>query len=166
MTLNRLHPLTPVLAAVLLLSGCWFYSFSGSTLPPHIDSVAVPLFSDTSAEFGIDQQLTDTVIEVISTDNTLRISSADRAASIINGSITRITDRPDTYDQAENASAFRITITVHVIFEDVKKNVILWKEDFTQWGRYDNAATSREDGIKQAVDKLAEEILNKTVSGW
>lgn len=164
--MNRLAPLTLSIASALLVSGCWYYSFSGSTLPPHIDSVAIPLFTDTSAEFGIDQQLTDTVIEVISTDNTLRISSVGRAASIIKGNITRITDRPDTYDQAENASAFRVTISIRVAFEDAKKNVVLWEEDFTQWGRYDNAATSREDGIKEAVDKLAEEILTKTVSGW
>ncbi|MBN2416646.1 hypothetical protein JXO52_12440 [bacterium] len=164
--MNKPYPLTAAVAAALLLSGCWYYSFSGSTLPPHIDSVAVPLFTDTSAEFGIDQQLTDKVIEVISTDNTLRIEGAGRAASIIKGSITRITDRPDTYDQAENASAFRVTITIHVLYEDVKKNITLWEEDFTQWGRYDNASISRESGISEAVEKLAEEILNKTVSGW
>ena len=166
MILNKPHLLPALVPVLMLFAGCWYYSFSGSTLPPHINSVAVPLFTDTSAEFGIDQLLTDTVIDVISTDNTLAISSIQGASSILKGSITRITDRADTYDQQENASAFRITISVNVIFEDLRKNTVLWEETFSHWGRYDNASITREDGIREAANKIAEEILNRTVSGW
>jgi len=153
---------------LIIISGCGIYSFSGSTLPTHIKSVAIPLFEDNSnsAEFGIDQQLADALIEAISRDNTLSIGSTRNANSILKGVITRITDQPDTYDKSENASAFRITISIKVVFEDIKKRKQMWEENFSQWGRYDNASVSRDDGIKAAVDKLANDILNRTVSGW
>ena len=145
---------------------CGVYSFSGSTIPAHIKTVAVPLFEDRTSEFGIDQQLTDLLLETISQDNTLKIGSARDADSMLKGVIERVTDDAGVYDQAEQVSSFRITISIKVTFEDLKKKKVLWEETWSQWGRFDYADISREDGIKEAVEKLSIDILNHTVSGW
>lgn len=167
--MNRMHEreMIPIRIAViggcLLLAGCGIYSFSGSTIPGHIKTVAVPLFEDATAEIGIDQQITDAVIEALVQDNTLRIADARGADSILRGKITSVSDRAGQYDSQENASDFRITLTIQVAFEDVGKRTVFWEETFSQWGSYD---TNRDDGIQEAIEKLTTEILNRTVSDW
>ena len=148
---------------MLFFIKCGSYSFSGSTIPSHIRTVAVPLFQDASAEFGIDQQITDALINALTQDNTLKIASQRSADAMLQGNITSVTDRAGQYDATETATDFRITITVTVAFEDVKKRKVLWEETFSQWGTYTD---DREEGILEAVDKLTTEIINRTVSGW
>jgi len=147
----------------LLIWRCGVYSFSGSSIPSHIKTVAIPLFEDKTSEFGIDQQLTDRLIDAITQDNTLKISGLREGDSILRGTILRVEDRAGQYDREEQASDFRVTITINVVFEDVKKRKALWEETWSQWGSYES---DRNEGIKEAVDKLTTEILNRTVSGW
>ena len=149
-----------------ILASCGVYSFSGSTLPGHIKTVAVPLFENTTPEFGVDQSITDALIESISQDNTLKIASERNADSIIRGKITRLIDTADAYDREENVSGSRVTITVEVIFEDVKKRKELWKETWSHWGRYGSDDLTFQDAIKEVANKLTNDILNRTVSGW
>lgn len=146
--------------------GCGIYSFSGSTIPGHIKTVSVPLFEDATAEFGVDQEITDALIEAITKDNTLKIAGVRNSDSILRGKISSITDRAGQYDGNETASDFRITVTVQVVFEDVEKHTSMWEETFSQYGEYDNQDTRRDDGITKAIDKLTTEIINRTVSGW
>ena len=158
-----MYTLPVALGLSLCLAGCGIYSFSGSTIPGHIKTVAVPLFEDTSAEIGIDQQLTDALIDAITQDNTLKIADVRRADAILRGKITSVSDRAGQYDSQENASDFRITLNIQVAFEDAAKRTVLWEETFSQWGSYDN---NREDGIQEAIEKLTTDIMNQTVSGW
>lgn len=147
----------------LIFWGCGVYSFSGSTLPSYIKTVAVPLFENRTPEFGIDQLLTDMLIDAITQDNTLNISSLRNTDSILRGTILRIVDSAGQYDKNEIAADFRVNITIQVSFEDVKKRKVLWEETWIQWGSYKN---NRDEGIESAAEKLSTDILNRTVSGW
>jgi len=152
-----------ILSFFVLFAGCGIYSFSGSTIPSHIKTVAVPLFGNNTPEFGIDQQLTDALIDAISADNTLKIADARNADSILKGTILQITDRAGQYDANENASSYRVTINIKVSFEDVKKRKVLWEETWSGWGLYES---DRNQGVEDAISKLTIDILNRTVSGW
>lgn len=65
----------------MIASGCWFYSFKG-TLPPHIKSIAIPLFSDQTAEFNIQQVVTDQIRVGFIRENILKLVEEDNAHSI------------------------------------------------------------------------------------
>lgn len=164
---NR-HGLLVILAILIfcICIGCGIYSFSGSSIPSHIKTLAIPLFEDQTAEFGIDQQITDALIETFTKDNTLKIGGPRDSDSQIRGTIVSVQDRAGQYDQEETASDFRITVTMQIAFEDVKKRNTIWEETFSHYGTYDNSATSREDAITEAINKIAADILNRTVSGW
>ena len=155
--------LIPLFILVIFIQGCGIYSFSGSTIAPHIKTVAVPLFEDQTVEFGTNQKMTDILIEAITDDNTLKVADERSADSILRGIIVRIQDVTGQYDQSEIASDFRINITVKVAFQDLKERKVLWEETWTQFGTYES---NREDGIDEALDKLATMIINQTVSGW
>jgi hypothetical protein len=149
----------------LCFEGCGVYSFSGSTLPPHLKTVGVPLFENETPEFGIDQQVTDLVIEGIKDDNTLKIADPRDADALIRGTIVRVTEGAGQYNQQEEVSDYRIHISLKVTFEDVHKRETLWEETLTQWGSYTDTA-DRDAGIEAAVEKLTSDILNRAVSGW
>lgn len=151
----------------LLCIGCGYYSFSGS-LPPHLKTIAVPLFNDRTTEFGLKEELTDAVIEEFTSDNSLKIADRRQADAIINGNIINIRDQVGAYNANEQVQDIKIYLTVQVKCEDLKKRKVMWEETLSHYGLYDPAAgiEGRKEALSEAIDKIAEDILNKTVSGW
>lgn len=162
----KIHLLGVTLIAIFV-SNCGPYSFSSKTAT-HIKTVAIPIFQDRTSEFGVKEKLTEAVIEEFTRDNTLKISDLRQADSVIEGTILRIDDRAGAFTSAERVEDIKIFITVKVKYEDLKKRKIVWEEEITQWGTFDPDAgpDSRNDGIDEALAKIANEILNKSVSGW
>ena len=165
MKITRLRWILSVFIAGLAMGliSCGIYSFSGSTLPSHIKTIAVPLVENRTPEFGIDQELTDALISAITQDNSLKIANSRSADSILKGTILTVRESAGAYDRNETASGFRVTITIKIAFEDTKKRKVIWEENWSHWGSYEN---DRDEGIQEAIDKLTTDILNKTVSGW
>lgn len=161
------------LLAVLISAGlagfsCGPYSFSGSSIPGHIKTIAVPLFEDRTSEFQIKERLTDAVIEEITRDNSLKIVDEGSADAVVYGKILSVTDQASTYDVNEQVESYRVYIEVEVVVKDVKKATNMWQERWKQWGEYvlDPTTDARQEGIEVAIKKIAEDVLNKTVSGW
>ncbi|MBN2410949.1 LptE family protein [candidate division KSB1 bacterium] len=154
-------------AICLLFLECGFYSFSGS-LPSHLKTVAVPLFDNRTAEFGISEELTDMVIEEFNRDGSLKIADRSGADVVLEGSIIRIDDRAGAFTRQEEVQDLKIYLTVKVKCTDQVKRQTMWDERLTQFGTYDPSAGAdgRLDAVSEAIEKISEEILNKTVSGW
>ena len=150
------------------LSGCWYYSTSGSLLPSHIKSVAVPLFSnETTWEYGIKEKLTDAVIDAFTRDNTLRVEGERSADSVIRAAIVAIQKVPFTYTREELVQEYKMQIFLTVQFEDLGKKKIIWEEESMEgWGTYSAEGEEWQTGIDRAIEKLASDIVNKTVAGW
>jgi hypothetical protein len=146
---------------------CGFYSFSGS-LPSHLKTVAVPLFENKTAEFGVTEELTDVVIEEFTRDGSLKIADGNDADVLVEGSIIRIDDSAGAFTRDEEVQEIKIHLTVKVKCTDQVKRQIMWDERITQFGSYDPSAGAdgRLEAISEAIGKISEEILNKTVSGW
>ncbi len=151
---------------------CAYYSFSGSTLPSYIRTVAVPMFENKTSEFGVPEDMTDAIISRFTQDNTLKVVDQRTADSIVLGSIANVREQAGAYNTKEKVNEIRIYITVKAKFEDLKKHQLIWEETITQWGTYNpdlpagTEGSTRQDGISQAVGKIVEDIFNKTISGW
>ncbi len=158
-----------LLAALLsCLAGCGVYSFSGSA-NPHLKTVAVPIFDDRTAEFGVKEQLTEAIIASFNRDNTLKIADRRVADAIVSGTILRLNEQAGVYTAQEQVQEIRVYLTVKIKCDDVKKRKVLWEEELTQFGAYvPGGANSgdRQSAISSAIDKIATEVLNRTVSGW
>ena len=71
------------------------------------------------------------------------------------------------------AQEYRVTIAVDVTFKDLVKNREVWKDpEIIKYANYyvqavpgDSAHTELQ-GRQQAVAKIADEILSRTVEGW
>ncbi|HTR80405.1 MAG TPA: LptE family protein [Bacteroidota bacterium] len=147
--------------------GC-SYSFTGSSVPKHLKTIAIPLFEDQSGfgEPGLKESFTQQLINLFVNDNSLQIAERNTADSILEGSITAVTDAPSVIEPGEQVSKRRITITVHVVYQDLKLRKKVWEKDFTNWGEYSLGTETRTVALTQAVNKVTEDVLNETVSGW
>ncbi len=156
-----------ILFGILFVPACAYYSLKGS-LPPHLKTVAIPLFDNRTAEFGITETLTDAVIDEFIRDGSLKIADRSAADVLLLGTIVSVSDRAGAYDQQEVVQDIKVYITVRVECTDQVKRHTLWKERITQFGSYDPAEgpEGRSTAYEQAYEKISQEILNKTVSNW
>ncbi|MDZ7373458.1 MAG: LPS assembly lipoprotein LptE [candidate division KSB1 bacterium] len=166
---KRIAKLLFLLSAVAAAEGCGIYTFSGS-LPRYLHTVAIPLFDDRTSEFGIKEDLTDALVEQFTRDNILTVTKDERSAdSILHGTILRVEDRPGQFDAEERVREIRVYITCQVRFEDRVKRRVLWEGVVSQWGAYDpdtEGPQGRVQALREALRKLAEDIVNKIVSTW
>lgn len=167
MDFNFNYKLNIILIISLLFVSCGYYSFSGSSLPSYLKTIAIPVFDDKTSEFGVREKITDALIDEFTKDNTLKISDPRSADSILEGTIINIRDQAGAYNTNEQVKNIKVYITIDIKFRDVNKRKIIWQEQITQWGTYEpGSAGDRTEGIDEAIDKLVTDILNKTIAGW
>jgi hypothetical protein len=160
-----------LLLFIIVFNSCGIYSFKGNNPPEGIKTVAVPLFTDNSgfAVSGIVEKFTELLKNKIISDNTLRLVDKSTADAIIVCSISSIRDDALVISGTENVTKRKITISVNVIFENLKKQKKIWERNYENWGEYNSSSNSfseREIGIITARDKIAEDILNDIISNW
>ncbi len=158
-------------AVILVIQGCGVYSFRGNNPPEGIRTVSVPLFGDESGygEAIIKEQFTNQLKRKIIDDNTFTIADKTKADGNIICTITNIRDEALVIGQNENVTKRKITITVNVIFENLKKGRKIFEKVYENWGEYNSSTTSfseREQGINSARDKITEDILIDITSDW
>ncbi len=156
-----------IIVFLFLSAGCSYYSVSGA-LPAHIKTAAVPLFDNETVEVGIVEEITAEVIDAIIKDGNMKVVGEFQADAVVNGTIIDVIEEADTYTKKEEAEQFKIRIFANVAFFDRKKNNTIWEENRMEgWALFDASdPDSRENAIKEALEMLAKEIIDKTVAGW
>lgn len=158
-----------LLLIVIHVNAC-FYSFTGSSVPSHLKTIAIPLFDDQSGsgEPGLREKITNKLIDRFRDDNSLEIADKTRADSILEGVVLSTPDQPQTVEQGETVTKRRITLTIKATYQDMKTRKKVWEKQFSEWGDYPigGGPAQRQIGIEAAIDKLAEDILLDVVSGW
>jgi hypothetical protein len=158
---------TVLLSFLTIIGGCSYYSFSGSTLPSHIKTVAVPLFENRTTEYGITDRLTEEIINMLVRDNTLKVVPEGKADSLLRGSIVGYEKEAYTFDENENVREYIVRIYVDASFEDLRKKKQLWQEERLEgWGTYLAQGETEENAQEGAIAKLSEDLVNKLIAGW
>jgi Lipopolysaccharide-assembly len=151
------------------LSGCP-YSFTGSSVPPHLKTVAIPLMDDQSGfgEPGLREQFTAELTNLFITDNSLQVGDRSTADAILEGVVTGVTDAPSVVEQGEQVRKRRVTVSARFVFQDMKFRRKMWEKNFSNWGDYDSGGglSQRKVGLQEAIRKLSEDVLLESVSGW
>ena len=165
----------PVLGCLVLglgVVGC-AYSTSSALLPTHLKTVAVPVFENGTTEYTLEQQVTDAVIARFVTDNHLKVVDERSANLLVKGRILGYRNAVYGFNTAVNAQEYRITIAVSVVLKDQVKNREIWNDgNLIRTSNYyvvdvpGDTARTELDGRKVAIDKIAEEILARTVESW
>ena len=171
--------MTQVLKAILKLLfitpnvvnfGCCIYSFTGASVEPHLQTIAIPFAEDRSGagEPGLREILTQRLTQKFINDNTLQVTEKLNANAILESTITSLSDAPAVVTAGEDVPARRITISVRVVYKDLVKRKTVYERTFSNYGDYlsEGGIAERRNAIELAVDRITEDILLDTVSGW
>jgi len=150
----------------LMVQSC-VYSFQGN-LPAHLESIAIPLVENQTAEYQINETITNLLTQQFLEENILRVENRENADSVLEGVVTSIEDTPYTYDAAERVEEYRVDITLQIRWYDGVQDKTRLEESVNGWGTYDarQATTTREDGIAEAIDMIADKIINSITANW
>jgi hypothetical protein len=155
---------------LLALPGCAHYGFSPS-MRTHIATIAVPILVNETLEYGAEQDVTDAIIGEFTRDGSLRVVGEGDADSILRGSVVLYEDRVFSYDAGGNPRDYKLRAVARFTYEDLKETRTVWEGDVEGWAVYtpgdvEADVTTPEDARKAAFEKLAQDVLAKTVQGW
>ena len=165
MVFEKLRILCLSIVFALILCGCGVYSFSGS-MSSGIESVAVPVFENESVEYGIAEDLTSGVIEGFVADNTLKVITRSKADAVLEGIILRYDRSAYTYDENDQVQEYKVNITAKVRLNKSDGSLVWEEESLTGYGIYSADDETEEEGKSRAIEKIAEDIINRTVKDW
>ena len=164
-----------LLSGIVNLQSC-SYSFTGASVPSHMKTISIPIFSDKSGsgEFDLNRKLSSQLIQKFIDDNTLLVSDRLNSDSILEGTIVTLSDAPSVVSGGETVSTRRLTITIRAVYKDLVKKHTVFEKSFSNYGDYpttkfpprDDITTVRKKAIDAAIDKITEDILLGVVSNW
>jgi len=144
-----------------------------SSLPSHLKTLAIPIFGNNTVEFGLADDITQSLVNGFLVDRSMRIVQERDANAVLRGSVVAYRNQVFGYTSSERATEYEIVLTVQVAFRDMIKNRDVWKEDaLTVRTTYNVVAVGTEpaktetDGRKEVVQKLTDQIVSRTVQGW
>ncbi len=135
------------------------YSFSGF-FPAGLKKVTVPVFKNKTIQYGIEDIITQSFIEAIRNDGRLTITDPQHAGLRIDGEVTGYRKEPFVYDENGNVTGYKVTVTTHIVFFDIKGDSAYLEGRFSGWGSYDTNGETEEDGIRKAVQQIVQNALN------
>ena len=161
-----------VLAGLLLSTGCFRYSFTGTSIPEGVNTVFIPFFPDQSNSGlgGLSDQLNEALIERFVNRSRLQLAnSEDEADAVIDGRITSYSNRPFSIGGNEQANQNQVQISVSARFQYATEDSPLWDKSFSGSFTYDptqDPANGEENAAGEALDQIANNMFNEAVSNW
>lgn len=149
----------------LLVSGCGVYSFTPRG-KSDIKSVAVERFDNETAEYGLEDQVTDQIVDALIADGTLKVVALEQADAVLSGILTNYDRKPAGFDENDQVENYRVTIGFDIVLKKVADDSEIWKEKISQNGVYDIDTETEDVGRQKAVELLVQEIINKTTKSW
>lgn len=162
--MNKRKVVLCTIMVCLLFNSCWYYSFTGKALPG-IESVAIPLFEDRTAEFRIKEKLQAQLQNTFLEENIFKIASPNNADAILNGVIVSVQDRPVEITEQIRASRTEVRITVKVTLEEKKSGKVIFEQQVSGIGHYQDV-NERDEALDEAIEQLTTDIANRVLSDW
>jgi TolB-like protein len=156
---------------VIILSGCAHTPIY--TLPEHINSIYIPIFSNHTFQYGLEEVITDMVIEEFIKDGRLDVVDKKSATAELKGDVTFYERVPFSYDREGNIAKYKVTIGVRFELNDLINNKLLWQEKWQEKVLYIPSTstytprafdiTSEQEAIYNILSKIAYYIVTTTI---
>lgn len=156
----------------LLLPACAYYSFTGATIPSHLETVAIPLVQDVSASplTDLGDQLSAMLVDRFVGQTRLSLEQSEIDADVLLAAeIRRYVNAPAAVGGEARATLNRVTITVAVTYTDQENGEVLFERTFTASDEYDPAVaglTGEEGAAVSALENIADDVFTTATSNW
>jgi hypothetical protein len=155
-----------------LFGGCGYYSFTGASVPSHLNTIAIPTAEDNTASpiTTLSDELTRRLTERLVGQTRLSLQpEQEEADAVLISRIDRYTNQPAAVGAQDLAELNRVTITVSVTYMDQVEDQELLQRSFSSFADY-NPAEAGLDGevraVQQVLDDIADDIFTAATSNW
>lgn len=146
------------------------YSFA-STYRTDIETVAVPIFDNTTFSHDLEIALTDAIAKEIHRSTPWRVTSIDQAQTTLSGAITN-SELRKLSRQSVSGLVLEQAVEITVSFEwkrNTTGEVLVARRNFKASDEFVPAQGAQERielGERAAIDRLARDIVNELRSSW
>ena len=170
MNLRNLLRIAALAATVAIVSSCWIYSFSGTSIQPDVKTVTINYFEYKALR--VNPSLSNDLTEGLKDKfrKMTRLSQVDEDGDLkITGEVSGYDVRAQAVTAQEVAAQNRLTVSVKISFMNRKYPEEDFEKSFSAYADYDsnNSLDAVEATLcEEIVEKLCEDILNATVANW
>lgn len=143
-------------------------------LPKHIKSIVVPMFINKSTRFGLEEEVTNQIVNEFILDGRLLVTSKREADSELKGEIISYHKEPLSYNEQGYVLEYKIWIQTGLKFIDLPNQKVLWEDEKEGAAIYipENIATqglsteTEKEALDRAILDLAGKVVSRTIEGW
>jgi len=151
----------------LFFSGCGYRLVgTGNALAPHIKTIHIPVFENTSSQPEIHRQLTSFVLQSFISDGRLKIVNKDDADLIVDATLSYYNLRNVAFSSQDLVSDIIIELEIDLKVTDQVKNEIFIKKKLKQQWDYKSTPdlADTETARLEALDQAYIDFGNRLVS--
>lgn len=170
MNQRNLLRIAALAATVAIVSSCWIYSFSGTSIQPDVKTVTINYFEYKALR--VNPSLSNDLTEGLKDKfrKMTRLTQVDEDGDLeITGEVSGYDVRAQAVTAQEVAAQNRLTVSVKISFMNRKYPEEDFEKSFSAYADYDsnNSLDAVEATLcEEIVEKLCEDILNATVANW
>ena len=167
--MNAHKTLWLALALSLMLGGCG-YQMAGrgaSQLPPHLKTIAIPVFENSSAEPALQRPFTEALRRAFITDGRLRLVNDQTGADLVmTGILTRYSIRAVAFNNLDVAIEYWVYLGTKVkVVDRVNNRTYLDQTLNTRWDYVaDDSVISSEASRQEALTEAYRVLSQRLVS--
>ncbi len=160
-----------IVIILFTLNSCGIYSFTGASISADVKTISIQFFENQAplVQPTLSQTFTEDLKDRFISQTSLEIINGDEGDLNFEGAITGYNIKPMAIQGNETAALNRLTITVKVKFTNNKEPERDFNTSFSAYEDYESSQSIEaveENLIKQIVEKLTEDIFNKSVANW
>jgi hypothetical protein len=163
---------------VAVATALWSCGYSlagrGSFLPTYIKAVGIPVFTNDTRVFDIEQILTQRVrSEFMGRGRYTILPETSGVDATLIGQITALSIAPSSFNAQQQATRYAATLTVRLEFKDLKADKVLWSNPGMVFREEYDVATAAAAGTDvtlffgqnaNALERLAGDFAKTVVS--
>jgi len=175
---NRFRHWTKTFSArrelLMIALGCLFVGSCVATSPNrevvNIKSIYLPTFRNLTYEYGIEDYLTNAIINQFIADARLTVTDGDAAELILRGNIYRYVREPVVYNDQDEVQEYSVGLWVDLALYEAGSDTPLWRDnDIYAKTTYSDIVTPIETEAevqRRLMDDLVIDIADRTLEGW
>ena len=170
MKLRKILSVAALAATVAVVSSCWIYSFSGTSIQPDVKTITINYFEYKALRVNpsLSNDLTEAMKEKFR--KMTRLTQVEQDGDMeITGEISGYDVRAQAVTAQEVAAQNRLTVSVKISFMNRLYPEEDFEKSFSAYADYDsnNSLDAVEGALcEEIIEKLCEDILNATVANW
>jgi hypothetical protein len=146
--------------SVISLSGC---SYKLIPFSPVRSKIAIPIFSNQTFKYGLEQTLTDSIINEFISDGRLQLVGPNEADVILRGEIVQyLKETPSEVTTTLEENRIRIEVLVSLASKEEKKTLTERKieEVFAYSSSEVGGIQTEDEAVEEACKEIAEKLID------